>query len=599
MTRLVTLLLLAAPLLAQLRGDARIHRGDDLRWADPAFDDSAWETVASKGLPTWEDFAVNRIWSRSRVVIPNAQPVALVTRFCMCELYLNGVRIGATGDLNAPRPSPGRSVQVFWLPASIPPGPALLAVREYLPPGYEAVSALWRSHFVVITPGSEIVPTLERTERVGLSSEIAILQFFLLILVMVVLAGQKVDLLALLISAYLLVSSLNTYLYSGIPTTDFFLNFLVGAFCTILSVPLVVFLVALLSGAKPRAFWVVPYLVLHFGFRGLWILDYLRPDPAPWTSAFIYIYPGLYALALMIATVFLIAGWRRPATPRFLVAAGVATLLLSLLGRFGSGFGVIPMGIPMFGRVLIWDRFANLSFSLLAAIYLIERARTRRTEELRLKGELKAAQSVQALLLGQSLPTGVEAVYLPASEVGGDFYQVLPHPDGSTLFVVGDVSGKGLKAALVVSMMTGVARAHAALSPAALLAEMNHVAGFDTGGFITCLACRIDPGGSATIANAGHLGPYRNGAEVPTDSGLPLGIDPGATYTETHLQLQPFETLTFVTDGVVEAENHQRELFGFDRTREISTKSAWAIAESAKAWGQNDDITVVTVRRTA
>ena len=99
-----------------------------------------------------------------------------------------------------------------------------------------------------------------------------------------------------------------------------------------------------------------------------------------------------------------------------------------------------------------------------------------------------------------------------------------------------------------------------------------------------------------TIANAGHPSPYCDGREVTVEAGLPLGVVAGVTYEESVVQGERF---TFVSDGVVEAENSRRELFGFDRTRESSTKSAREIAEAAKAWGQNDDITVVTVRRSA
>jgi serine phosphatase RsbU (regulator of sigma subunit) len=102
--------------------------------------------------------------------------------------------------------------------------------------------------------------------------------------------------------------------------------------------------------------------------------------------------------------------------------------------------------------------------------------------------------------------------------------------------------------------------------------------------------------GTVTIASAGHPAPYLEGREVETPPGLPLGLAAGQEYSEIRL---PAGTgvVTLVTDGVVEAENAAGELFGFERTRAISGKSAGEIAAAAKAWGQNDDITVVTVRR--
>ena len=208
---------------------------------------------------------------------------------------------------------------------------------------------------------------------------------------------------------------------------------------------------------------------------------------------------------------------------------------------------------------------------------------------------------MQSLLL-TSLPTAgdlyrIEPVYLPASEVGGDFYQVLERAGGSRVVLVGDVSGKGLKAAMLVSVCVGMLRRERSSSPAEILAGLNEgLAGRCGGGFVTCCCARFDADGMVTIANAGHPSPYCDGREVEVEAGLPLGIAPGVEYAEfvTH-----GEQFTLVSDGVVEAENAQRELFGFARTRQISGKSAQEIAETAKAWGQNDDITVVTVRRTA
>ena len=93
------------------------------------------------------------------------------------------------------------------------------------------------------------------------------------------------------------------------------------------------------------------------------------------------------------------------------------------------------------------------------------------------------------------------------------------------------------------------------------------------------------------LANAGHLAPYAGGKEVLVESGLPLGVAPAIAYAETETWLLEGQQMAFVSDGVV--------LFGFEHTREISSKPAQEIAEAAKAWGQNDDITVVTVRRVA
>jgi serine phosphatase RsbU (regulator of sigma subunit) len=225
-------------------------------------------------------------------------------------------------------------------------------------------------------------------------------------------------------------------------------------------------------------------------------------------------------------------------------------------------------------------------------------------ERARSAAELEAAREIQQRLVPASLPAlagyKLEAAYRPAEEVGGDFYQVLSQSDGSALVVVGDVSGKGLKAAMTGALAIGALRTLAAenLGPAALLSRLNRqIRDTQDSGFITCLCTRIGPEGAVTVANAGHLSPYRRGEEIPIDSGLPLGIDAGIEYAETQFRLEPGDTLTLISDGVVEAMNSEGQLYGFERTRAISTQSAGSIASAAQAFGQEDDITVLTVER--
>jgi len=135
-------------------------------------------------------------------------------------------------------------------------------------------------------------------------------------------------------------------------------------------------------------------------------------------------------------------------------------------------------------------------------------------------------------------------------------------------------------------------------SPAQILAGLNRrLSGRGNGGFTTCLILRADSDGTLTIANAGHLAPYVNGVEIPVQPGLPLGILSSALYEEGISHLSYNASITAVTDGVVESRNPSGELFGFERTREISIRSVGEIAQIAKAFGQDDDITVLKLRR--
>jgi serine phosphatase RsbU (regulator of sigma subunit) len=117
------------------------------------------------------------------------------------------------------------------------------------------------------------------------------------------------------------------------------------------------------------------------------------------------------------------------------------------------------------------------------------------------------------------------------------------------------------------------------------------------GGFATCLCADITSGGRLTAANAGHPPPYYNGKELPLEPSLPLGITLQTEYAETALQLEAGDRLTMLSDGVVEATNPAtNELFGFERTQQISGESAYRIASAAQQFGQEDDITVLTLK---
>ncbi|MGC2619994.1 MAG: PP2C family protein-serine/threonine phosphatase, partial [Acidobacteriaceae bacterium] len=233
-------------------------------------------------------------------------------------------------------------------------------------------------------------------------------------------------------------------------------------------------------------------------------------------------------------------------------------------------------------------------------LLLVQRLRTTNRERAALAGEMQAAREIQRLLVPPFIDMApgmrIEAAYLPAKELGGDFYRCRILPSGAQRLLLGDVSGKGAAAALTAAMLLGAAEGHDADSPAALLQHLNAVLLCSrVGGFATCLCAEVSPQGLITLANAGHLAPYRNGDEIPLDSGLPLGITLDSPYTESSATLAPSETLTFISDGVVEARNPSGELYGFERTRSISSNSAERIAHAAQQFGQQDDITVLTL----
>jgi len=221
--------------------------------------------------------------------------------------------------------------------------------------------------------------------------------------------------------------------------------------------------------------------------------------------------------------------------------------------------------------------------------------------------ELQSGREVQQVLVPEALPAiegyAVTSAYRPYSEVGGDFFQIIPNPDGSTMVALGDVSGHGLKAGMSVAMIVGVLRAEAKrTSPAEILGALNLcMVGRMGGGFATGMVFRVDQDGTITFANAGHLPPFLNGQEYPLDASLPLGLVEYSDYAESKLQLQPGDHLSVYTDGVLEATNAKGELFGFDRMKALfaTRPPAHQAVQAAVDFGQEDDITVLTLTRLA
>lgn len=244
--------------------------------------------------------------------------------------------------------------------------------------------------------------------------------------------------------------------------------------------------------------------------------------------------------------------------------------------------------------------FVSGAAILMLLLLLFRDQRTVIEERALLAGEMQSARTIQRMLSPAHIATApgiaINVDFRPMREVGGDFYLSRVLKDGRQRLIVGDVSGKGTAAAMTAALLIGAAEDHDALSPGELLAHLDRVLrAVGVGGFATCLCADLGPGGQVTVANAGHLSPYCRGRELALPPGLPLGVADDLTYQETILEVAPGETLTFVSDGVVEARNPNGELLGFDRTAELSIRPAGEIAATAQSFGQEDDITVITL----
>ena len=241
-----------------------------------------------------------------------------------------------------------------------------------------------------------------------------------------------------------------------------------------------------------------------------------------------------------------------------------------------------------------------------------------------LQQELSMARDIQQALLPKNLPQlegwKISRHYQPAREVGGDFYDFLELEDGRLGLVMGDATGHGMPAALVMATARSMLRAvaQASESPGDVLRRANDplVMDIPPNMFVTCFYCILDPeSGRLVYANAGHDLPYlhRNGdAEELRARGMPLGLLPGMSYEEKGMVLERGESVLFYSDGLVEAHDLQRrEMFGFPRLRALVAEhddEERSLVEflmdklrsfTGEGWEQEDDITLLTLRRAA
>ena len=255
-----------------------------------------------------------------------------------------------------------------------------------------------------------------------------------------------------------------------------------------------------------------------------------------------------------------------------------------------------------------FSEFGIMFVLILSYVFLIIYLRGTGMESFRMHNELAQAQEVQQVILPESrlaLPgLVVESEYRPAREVGGDFFQLIPHrTDGSLLIVAGDVAGKGLKAGMLVALLVGAIRIAAQYvpDPAAVLSALNLLLMGRSDAQATCLALRIAKDGAVTLANAGHIAPYLNGEPLPMEGALPLGMIENAESSVMHFRLNLGDRLMLMSDGVAEATDAHGELFGFERVHQLlrTAKSAAEVASAAQTFGQEDDISVISITRTA
>lgn len=587
----------------------RYHKGDNPAWADAHFDDSAWQKLA----PARNDACHPACWYRLRIELPpHHAPLALFLGVSMgvAEVYIDGQR---AADLHFLPWWLEREPMEYVLPVYVDNGATVLAIRVHVPQvsddPYEATAL----HASIGSPeAAQWEADLNRQDR--------LLKFVLsgAVNLAILIAGVRVLLL------FFRQRRQREYLWLGLYLV------LLGSSFAILSASQAAIVPGIVNDlyADPAIYlFVVAQVEFTYAFIGqrvnrVWRLYegllLLGVPSAVLCATHVvsndayFFFESAVTLPAAIALPFVLLYWSRRGnhearwliTPSLLPAAGVVfTNLPQFAGGLGWDIGSLTNPLYLWGTVQLYPYdLADLVFLLAVGVVMFFRFSHLAGEQARTAAEMNAAREIQQQLVPAALPAlpgcALEAAYLPAAEVGGDFYQVLPQPDGSSLILIGDVSGKGLKAAMTGALAIGAVRTLAAemVSPAMLLTRLNRqlVAG-QQGGFITCLCVSVAADGKIVLANAGHLPPYRNGEEMKLKASLPLGLLDREQYEQTDLQADPGDRITLLTDGVVEAQSASEELFGFDRARNISHQSASAIAAAAQSFGQQDDITVLTL----
>jgi hypothetical protein len=620
-----------------------------LLWAQPNFDDSKWETVnlaptsgrvdvmrmgfsgvvkgwTDRGHPGYFGYAWYRIplkVTRGNKGLPT-QTIALSGPLYVDDAYqvfTDGVLFGSFGDFNTSPPTIYATQPIlFYLPwAAAQPGSEdttrVLSFRVWMAPSTVATQP--------DSGGMHTAPILGSTPAVSAAYQLGWIQqfrafvsdmvegFLFLLLAMIAFSLARFDpsdpvyrwmgavfLLLFLDSVVITVEAFGQHL--GALAGEFLLDAIIG--------PLII-------GGWVVVWWVWFRLEQPWIPKAISILTLAYMGSTAAGENFLYPYVSVEAaqgfavtsiavkLALFGLMFFVVlSGIRRYGAQGWLV---VPAVLLSMVGRFGFELQKLHIVVryTLFGVRFGLSQIASLAMmaALFALLFRRLSVSIRRQHELAL--DVKQAQEVQRVLLPETVIFSgltIESEYRPAREVGGDFFQILPNSvDGSVLIIVGDVAGKGLQAGMLVAMLVGAIRTAAETNtePVYVLNALNRRLFGRGGANATCIALAIKSSGEATLVNAGGVPPYLNGAEVPLDGTFPLGMIAAPEFSLSHFEFRRGDSLMLISDGITEARNKEGQLFGFERVSELLRRdvSAAALATAAQAFGQEDDISAVTI----
>ncbi len=628
-------------------------------WAEPAFDDSKWETVdlkskagafdpitgASGYVPGWASRGHSGYWGyawyriRIHVAAQTGEDLALAGPTGVddaYQLFSDGTLIGSFGKFagsrptiyytrpmmfNLPTPSSG-SVQAppgsgfrFGSPSSSPF--RVLVFRVWMAPSTLLVQAdAGGLHTVPLLGNANAVSAVYRLrwlELVRTYSTNVIEGLLYLLLAVVAFSLARFD------------RSDSVYVWMGsvfLLRVAFELVFILAVWTQSLGAVLCSALNQAVLGPLLFGGWVMVWRIWFHLQRPAWIpkvialltLGYMLSRaigedlfypliPVPVGGAFHTVSLGVRLALLALLVLIVTWGIRRHGAEGWLVLPAVMLITISQFQQELARLGVRLNWFP-FGVTLGLGQLATLLQTAVMFALLLRRLMLSVRKQRLLALDVKQAQEVQRVILPEAITTlpglTIENEYRPAREVGGDFYQILPHSsDGSLLIVAGDVAGKGLQAGMLVALLVGAIRSTAEMNPDPLfvLEALNRRLVGRSEAHATCLAMCIGVDGAVRLANAGHLPPYLNGQSVAMEGALPLGVLEDADFPVSHFQLKDDDRLVLASDGIVEAMDEHRQLFGFARLQKMlqTRVSAAELANAAQDFGQDDDISVIAV----
>jgi hypothetical protein len=603
-----------------LQGNMRMQTGDDMGWAAPDFDDSQWKLVATD--KTLADYGLRNyhgmLWYRFKIKLaPNHPPISirLAEVYTSYQVFANGRQVAEFGGMPPKGVRYTPSQITFSLQTPSETTDVTLAIRVWANtitavPGMAANAIL-----IGFAPQIEDERKLLQAGDVynyapAMVDQAITLLFGALLLVLYLAQRDHLEYFWLGIANLLLALGNGLIMIQGAGYLPVSWQYRVGIPLEVLGVACQIEFLFSFVGVRPNR-WVRAFqaFILLFGFSFIFLYNYMNPAVNTLTQGIVAILIGGYGLLFVVLlTYWFIRGNREagllliPITisnaASFVDTASSLAFFLHLRQDPASVLPLIHFGpVPVTVGTL-----SDLPYFMVILLIIgLRFVRVSRERE-RAAAELEAAKGVQSLMIpNTNVETpgySVQSAYVPAREVGGDFFYLSPTANGGLLVVIGDVVGKGMQAAMTVSMIVGALRRVRTNDPVQVLEELNLVL-VDQGhsSLTTCICAHFSPNQTITIANAGHPSPYRNNEELPIAGGLPLGVTAEVEYVDQSFPLDSADRLLFVSDGVIEARNAKGELYGFDRFLAglTTAHSPGQIAKIAQDFGQEDDITVVAV----